>query len=78
MYKLNDKFQTQDLGKALLDETGIFEAISPSGQHFRVEARQGHSIVSLTESNNTGNWQCHKVAELTNPTQARAAGAGGN
>ncbi len=78
MYKINDQFNTQDLGKALLGEQGIFEAVSPTGQRFRVEAQHhasGHSIVSLTCPENPGNWNVTKVAELNRET-SRAAGTG--
>ncbi len=78
MYKINDQFQTADLGKALLGEQGVFEATSPSGQRFRVEAQHtssSHSIVSLTCPEHPGNWNVTKIAELNRET-SRAAGAG--
>lgn len=75
MYKISEQFQTHDLGKALQTEQGVFEAVSPTGQRFRVEAQHNHSIVSLTCPENPGNWQVTKIAEL-NRDVARAAGAG--
>lgn len=78
MYKINDQFKTGDLGKALLGEQGIFEAVSPTNERFRVEAQHtsaSHSIVSLTCPEHPGNWTVTKIAELNRET-ARAAGAG--
>lgn len=75
-YKINDQFQAADLGKVLLGEQGVFEAVSPNGLRLRVEAKPGHSITSLTCPENPGNWNITKIAELTNAQQARAAGSG--
>ena len=77
MYELGAKFETIDLAKALSNEAGVFEAISPAGEVFKVECRLGSSIASLTPQRTPGNWQVTKVAELPAGHQvARAAGAG--
>ncbi|PYU15117.1 MAG: hypothetical protein DMG37_05740 [Acidobacteria bacterium] len=77
MYELGTKFETIDLAKALANETGVFEAISPGGETFKVECRLGASIASLTPNRTHGNWQVVKLAELpTGQQSARAAGAG--
>jgi hypothetical protein len=78
MYELGAKFETIDLAKALANESGVFEAVSPGGEIFKVECRPGASIASLTPQRTHGNWQVTKVAESTSAGQplTRAAGAG--
>lgn len=86
MYRLGQNVQTRDIGKALYNENGVFEAISPSGERLRVECEANASITSLVSLAPQGTWQLTKIAEVpaTQPAEeeqpiharARAAGQG--
>lgn len=84
MYKLGQNVQTRDVGKALYNENGVFEAISPTGERFRVECEAEASITSLVSLSSQGTWQLTKIAEVPAmqpaeeepPVHARARAAG--
>jgi hypothetical protein len=84
MYKLGQTVQTRDIGKALYNENGVFEAISPSGERLRVECEAEASITSLVSLSSQGTWQLTKITEVPAPAEeeqpvharARAAGQG--
>jgi hypothetical protein len=74
---LGQQINTTDLAKALQTERGIFEAVSPSGEKYRVEVESDEDG-SLSSSGITGfvqvgrgnqPWQVTKIAEL--PAQQR-------
>lgn len=73
---LGHSVKTTDIAKTLQGQKGVFEAISPKGETFRIECHPNHSIVSLTNADNPNrNWEIKKVSEATSEDeQSRAAG----
>ncbi len=68
--RINETLTGYDLAEVLHGESGIFEAISPSGEKFQVLCRAGHSITNLRpypfepQSAQTRAWRVRKVGEL--------------
>lgn len=77
MYRLGQSFNTVDPAKALQNEHGVFEVVSPKGETLRLECHAGASIASITTLENPGEWKITKIAELTEaPLKAHSASAG--
>jgi len=87
MLQNGQKQNTIDPAKTLQGEAGVFELISPGGEHFKVECRSQASICSLVSTEYpTQNWEVTKIADLPQSVHAgefeegrprtRAAGAG--
>ena len=64
MYRLRQNVPTSDIGKALYNENGVFEATLPSGERLRVECKANASITSLFSLATQGTWQLTKIAEV--------------
>jgi len=69
MFRVNETITGYDLAELLHGESGIFEAISPTGEKLQVVCRAGHSISNLrflTEKKKTENptWRVRKIGEL--------------
>ena len=47
MLKINETATGFDLAEMLHGESGLFEAIAPSGERFQVVSRAGYSIANL-------------------------------
>jgi len=69
MFRVKETITGYDLAELLNGESGIFEAISPTGEKLQVICRAGHSISNLrflTEKKKTENptWRVRKIGEL--------------
>jgi len=69
MFRVNETITGYDLAELLHGESGIFEAISPTGEKLQVVCRAGQSISNLrflTEKKKTENptWRVRKIGEL--------------
>ena len=69
MFRVNETITGYDLAELLHGESGIFEAISPTGEKLQVVCRAGHSISNLRflpEKKKTENptWRVRKIGEL--------------
>ena len=69
MFRVNETITGYDLAELLHGESGIFEAVSPTGEKLQVVCRAGHSISNLRflgEKKKTENptWRVRKIGEL--------------
>lgn len=68
MLSINETIICYDPAEALLAESGVFEAIAPTGERFQFVSRPGRSITNVRYAppHHTGKreWLLKKVAEL--------------
>ncbi len=68
MFNINETIVCYDPAEALNAESGVFEAVSPTGERFQFVSRSGRSITNLRYSpdrkEGKREWLLKKVAEL--------------
>ncbi len=68
MVNINETIICHDPAEALKAESGVFEAVAPTGEHFQFVTRSGRSITNLRYSperhEGKREWVLKKVAEL--------------
>ena len=71
MLKIHESFTAYDVAEVLQDESGIFEAVSPQGEKYRLICRSGRSITNFRplehqrgKSAQAQVWRLRKVGEL--------------
>ena len=68
MLNINETIVCYDPAEALRAESGVFEAVAPTGERFQFVARPGRSITNVRYAPNhhggQREWLLKKVAEL--------------
>ena len=70
MFRVNETITGYDLAELLHGESGIFEAVSPTGEKLQVVCRAGHSISNLRflaenrKKTENPTWRVRKIGEL--------------